>query len=845
MPKFSPERPRRGLFAQVSMLSIFLVLVTVGPCAFLFIWHHRKADREALENQVVKLAESIKKSGEQQIEESEKALANFCQSVQMSPGVEFIVVTGSLPEKGQESKIDIYASSDWRQESKQESPWFPASRSTPAPMSVPVEGTDPWTGDPVMMCSVDITAPGSVLGRVHVGVSMKEYVHGYSAAVRNTITMTAISALLGVGGAFFLARRIALPLLGLRDMAEDIAGGDRRRRDIDSRCAEVQHLANHMNWMAEKLEEDATLIQKNQLQLEETNGDLRERVANEHLLGQISGKFLHAEHSAPDVIFISALEHIARRLEIDGASIFLHDTADQSTLVRMWEWHRSGAPVCHVERVPINGFPWAAALASRTPVVVIEDSAELPEEAAAERQNLERLSIRSATAALLGAGEKAAGYLFLRKHSAPRVWTERERQFIHLVAGIFSNAIARREAALERERLHAQLLQSQKMEAVGKLSGGIAHDFNNMLVPIVGYSDSILSNSPENAPWVHEIREIKRSAESAASLTRQLLSFSRKQIISRKEIDLNSLIGQLQHMLRRLLGENIDLQTDLDPEVWSIAADPSQVEQCLMNLTVNAKAAMPQGGSIRVTSEMIDTEDSRFTPPPLKKLQGLFVRLSVRDTGCGMDAATIARIFEPFFSTKGEEGTGLGLSVVYGVMEEHGGWITVESTPGKGTSFHLWFPALHEPTPRPVDTGLATAPPLAKGNGQRILLVEDEPGVLAFVSAALRQNGYKIVTADCGSAARQVFKAECDTIDLVMSDVVLPDTTGVQLLEEFFEARPDLKALLTSGYSEKNALVELVKKRGLFFLHKPYTLIQLLQSVHNALSGPSKKIVVA
>jgi signal transduction histidine kinase/CheY-like chemotaxis protein len=674
-------------------------------------------------------------------------------------------------------------------------------------------------------------------------MSTRSFEDGLSAAIRNTLTTAVAAALAGIAGSFFLARRVSRPLNRLCGMAQNIASGDLHSRVVVSSTPEVKHLADHMNWMAEKLEENKGIILSHQRELEQANESLRERVENEQLLASLSADFLQAESSAPDTTFVRSLERLAGRLGIDGASIFLHDTTDHSTLLRAWEWHRADSPGCHIERVPIAGFSWTAGLASELPVVCIPDCNDLPAEAAPERINLERLGIRSAAAAILGAGEKAAGYLFLRQHSGPREWTEKEKQFIHLTAGVFSNAIARREAALERERLQSQLLQAQKMEAVGKLSGGIAHDFNNMLVPIVGYSDSILNSSPADAPWIPEIREIKRSAESAASLTRQLLSFSRKQIISRKELDLNELIEKWQHMLGRILGEDIQLHTNLDPGLWSVAADSSQIEQCLMNLSVNAKAAMPRGGTIRISTEMLDSEDSEFQPPPLRRIQGLFVRLTVRDSGCGMDPATISRIFEPFFSTKGEEGTGLGLSVVYGVMEEHGGWITVESKPGAGTAFHLWLPALHEPLPQPMDSGLAVAPPLAKGSGQRILLVEDEAGVLAFVSAALRQHGYRILTAECGATARQIFRAEADSIDLVMSDVVLPDTTGVQLLEEFFVIKPGLKALLTSGYSEKNSLIELVKKRGLFFLHKPYTLIQLLQAVHNSLTGPSSVIV--
>ncbi len=836
MPSPLHSRARRGLFFRVALLSTLLVIFSVGPCAILFIRHHQTAEWASLEAQATTLAASVAGQGAAQpLHGGNDLLGNFCRQIFNSPGmVDHIVVAHRLPGK--------LTQVHWRDDFIEEPARGEWIRPLDAPAVSLAKGVSPYSGEPVLVCSYRMEKPGSILGWVHLGLSMKAYNSGLAAAVRNTVTTVVLAALAGIAGSFLLARRVSRPLGRLCDMASGIAGGDLSSRAVVASTAEVQHLADHMNWMAEKLGENATVIQAHQRDLEETNHKLRERVENEQLLSRVSADFLFAESSAPDALFLSSLERIARRLKIDGASIFLHDTADHASLLRTWEWHTPDAPECSIERAPTAGFPWATSLATGRGVVTISDSHLLPEEASAERINLDRLAIRSSAAALLGAGDKAAGYLFLR-NDAPRHWTTEEEQFIHIAAGIFSNAIARRDAAAERERLHSQLLQAQKMEAVGKLSGGIAHDFNNMLVPIVGYSDSILSSVPADAPWAHEIREIKRSAESAASLTRQLLSFSRKQIISRKEMDLTALIQKLQHMFRRLIGENIQLQTELAPDLWSISADASQIEQCLMNLTVNAKAAMPGGGSIRISTEMVDSEDAKFQPPPLKKIQGLFACVTVRDTGCGMDAATMERIFEPFFSTKGEEGTGLGLSVVYGIMEEHGGWITVESKPGKGTAFHLWLPALQEPIPQPMDSGLAVAPPLPRGHGQRILLIEDEPGVLAFVSAALRQHGYFILSADCGASARQLFAQECDNIDLVMSDVVLPDTTGVELLEEFFIARPGLRALLTSGYSEKQSLVDLVKKHGLFFLHKPYTLIQLLEAVNSALRGKSATVV--
>jgi signal transduction histidine kinase/ActR/RegA family two-component response regulator len=835
-PAEPPHRKRRGLFFRAAVLSTLLVIFSVGPCAYFFIRQQRAESWADLKSLLTKETSALANIAAAQNKGLRSGLTNYCRELFSDISLmDYVAVVPDTPTE----PAEYHDQHRWTADLDRKR-WTPGQEATPFHIWT---GKGP-TGRDVLQCRMEISVPGTPLGWVYVGVSLKRYEQMLTDGIRNTISTVVLAALLGIAGSFLMARRVTKPLEQISELSQRIADGDLSGRIQVQSTGEVLQLADNMNAMAARLDENARALNLKQRELERANASLQERVINEQLLSLIASDFLHAEHSAADTVFTASMEKIAMRLNIDGASIFLHDNADHATLERVWEWHRPEAAHCSLERVPVAGFPWATALANSRTVITISDSTSLPEEARAEQVNLERLGIRSAASAILGAGEKAAGYLFLHLHEAPRTWTPEEEQFILIASAIFSNAIARREAALERERLQAQLLQSQKMEAVGKLSGGIAHDFNNMLVPIVGYSDSILSSAPENAPWINEIREIKRSAESAASLTRQLLSFSRKQITSRKELDLNGLIQTLQNMLRRVIGENINLQTDLAPDLWTIAADAGQIEQVLMNLTVNAKAAMPNGGTIRIQTEMVDSEDASFNSPPNRKLQGLFIRLSVCDCGCGMDKATLDRIFEPFFSTKGEEGTGLGLSVVYGVMEEHGGWVTVNSAPGKGTTFHLWIPALHEPVPQPMDTGLAVAPPLPRGHGQRILIIEDEPGVLAFVSAALRQHGYNILTANCGSAARQVFEDKGDEIDLVMSDVVLPDTTGVQLLEEFFTTRPDLRALLTSGYSEKQSLVDLVKKRGLFFLHKPYTLIQLLESVHNAISAVKPQVEV-
>lgn len=837
MPAPPSKRSRRTLFVRIALLSTLLIVFSVGPCAWLFLKQNREERWTNLRSHSSSVAGTLatRAADVPLWNDDGGSFKAFCLSYfATTTDVQYIIVY----RPGAHPPVQIF-----RPDLDQDAEGFPAW--APNPEANPVESkfVPPFLEHEVLAVNT-IIDKGGPAGWVQVGISLQHYNAALTAGWGRTLLTAAGAAVLGLVASFLLARRITRPMSRICDMADGIAEGDLTQRATFKSSGEVQHLAEHMNWMAGKLESSNAALHAQQRELENTNAKLSERVENERLLSRISADFLFAESSAPDALFFGSLERIARRLNVDGASIFLHDTADHASLRRAWEWHADGAPECSIGRAPTAGFPWATAIATGRNVVTITNVEELPAEASAERANLERLHIRSAAAALLGVGDKATGYFFLR-NAHPRQWTREEEQLIHLAAGIFSNAIARREAAAERERLHAQLLQSQKMEAVGKLSGGIAHDFNNMLVPIVGYSDTILSGAPEDAPYVNEIKEIKRSAESAAALTRQLLTFSRRQIISRKEMDLNALIQKLQHMMRRLIGENINLQTELAPDLWTVSADASQLEQCLMNLVVNAKAAMPRGGSIRISTAMVDSEDKAFQPPPINKPQGLFTRITVRDTGCGMDAKTISRIFEPFFSTKGEEGTGLGLSVVYGIVQEHGGWITVDSQPGVGTSFHLWVPALNEPLPQPMDSGLAVARPLPRGQGERVLLVEDEPGVLAFVSAALRQHGYHVLTADCGASARQVFAREADTLDLVMSDVILPDTTGIELLEEFFGTHPNLRALLSSGYSEKQALLDLVEKRGLHFLHKPYTLIQLLEAVHKALTGAKPETVVA
>ena len=486
-----------------------MVIFSVGPCAVLFIRQQREDGLESLKQDALSLAKVVDNIAPKDHSALSDNILKSCGNISESRFVSFISISWSSNPSVMFRRDD---NNPWRKMIN--APWKPLELKPENKESYSVERSeDPETKEPVILCVLRRTLGHDVpVGWVNIGLSLKEYEENQQKTLQNTLSTVIIAFFAGITGSFILARQVTRPLARLCDMAGGIAAGDLTQRCQVTTSGEVQQLAETMNLMAERLEQNAELISLNQRELETANHELHERVLNRQLLAKISADFLHTDIGGTGPAFISSLEGIATRLQIDGAAIFLYATADQAILQRTWEWHQPEAPVCSVERLPIAGFPWAAGRASASAVAVIPDCTDLPPEALAEKINLERLGIRSAALVLLGAGEKAAGFLFLRHHAGPRVWTAEEEQLVLIAAGVFSNALARREAALERERLQAQLLQSQKMEAVGKLSGGIAHDFNNMLVPIVGYSDSILNSSPEDAPWLQEIREIKRSA---------------------------------------------------------------------------------------------------------------------------------------------------------------------------------------------------------------------------------------------------------------------------------------------------------------------------------------------
>ena len=429
-------------------------------------------------------------------------------------------------------------------------------------------------------------------------------------------------------------------------------------------------------------------------------------------------------------------------------------------------------------------------------------------------------------------GDKAFGVLAVCSYTDQVRYATRDMEILNFVAQHVATAIGHKRAENALRSSEKQLWQSQKMEAVGRLAGGVAHDFNNLLTVIKGYTELILSDLEPSQPMHAEMVEVQKAADRAAALTRQLLAFSRRQVLAPKVVNLNDLVEDTNKMLRRLLGEDVELCTRLEADLGSVTADPGQIEQVIMNLAVNARDAMPKGGKLTLETANVELDEA-YSRRHAPVRPGSYVMLAIADTGCGMDAETLSHVFEPFFTTKEQgKGTGLGLSTVYGIVKQSGGYIWPYSELGMGTTFKIYLPRVDETAERlPVRTQSTSG----LGGTETILLVEDEEGVRGLTRQLLQRHGYTVLEAEHGKDALLLCERYSGTIHMLLSDVVLAQMSGRDLVQRLAPLRPKMRVLYMSGYSDEAIVHHGVLAPGTAFLQKPFTTEALMRKLREVL----------
>jgi PAS domain S-box-containing protein len=630
--------------------------------------------------------------------------------------------------------------------------------------------------------AVPIRVDAERWGTARIGLSRRR-MDAEIVTTRRRLVLLAVLVLAGAGLASALvARRIARPVWQLAAGAAAISRGELVQRVEPTTSDEIGQLATAFNDMARQLHEQRTALLQQRTALEAAHGELRRRFA------ELSDLKSYTDH-----VLDSLLTGIVT-IDLDGHVITLNGAAE--TL--LGSLAGSAARGRHVTDVlghcPELVAILQAAIQWRTGRTV---TVTLP-----NRQG-GAVPVEVTTSTLKGGDEQDLGVIVvLRDLTAVRA-------------------------------LEAQLRHAQKMEAVGRLAGGVAHDFNNLLTVITGRSQLLLLKLQPDSPLRRDVELVEETAHRASALTRQLLAFSRKQLVQPRVVDLNEVVRGMETMLSRLIGEDITLATHLDPTAGCVRADPAQLEQMIVNLAVNARDAMPLGGRLTLETSFVRLDDG-FARHNLGLRPGPHVRLVVRDTGVGMDSLIKTHLFEPFFTTKGPgKGTGLGLATVYGIVTQSGGAIRVDSEPGQGATFTIDFPRVDAPADL-RDPGITAAAPQGS---ETVLLVEDEPAVRGLARDILHQQGYTVLEAADGDEALRVGREHGGPIHLLVTDVVMPQMGGRELSDRLKAGRREIKVLYVSGYTDDAILHQGVSETGTAFLPKPFSASALAHKVREVLDA--------
>jgi PAS domain S-box-containing protein len=636
---------------------------------------------------------------------------------------------------------------------------------------------------------------GDPVGGIELGLSLDALYDEIARSRANVAAVSGLVLLFGFAGAFTLAGFITRPLARMVRVVERVSAGDLSERTAIRSRDEVGYLASAFDRMVGRLET--------------AYGDLN--AVNRELEARVQARTAELEREIDErrraEVALRESEHQFRTMfESAAIGIALVDRAGH-----LLEVNRALLGMIGVER--------DALLAGTIHELVGTGDATTDWSAFQEVVD--------------GSREEVAEDVRCRASDGRQLWGHAAVSAVRDRTGAFQFAIVMIENTTEQRELEQQLTQSQKLEAVGRLAGGIAHDFNNLLTTINGLADLVLADRPTDDPMFDDLVEIRKAGDRAAALTGQLLAFSRRQVARPEAVDLNVTIRELATMLGRLIGEDIDLSLDLDPELSALRADPSQLTQVIMNLAVNARDAMPEGGRLRIATAAIElgaAQAARLNTAGA----GPHLRLDVEDNGHGMDEQTVKRVFEPFFTTKAiGRGTGLGLATVYGIVQQSGGGIAVESAPGRGTRFSVYLPIPTDAMePRP-----AVHEDAAAGGHETILVVEDEVAVRSLVARVLRARGYEVIEASNGSDALQLASTAAERIDAVVTDVIMPEMSGPAMIRRLTELRPELRVVYMSGYTQNEVLHHGIAQDEVSFLQKPMSPAALAAKVREVLDA--------